>query len=61
MQIIATASCKKSQTVNDIKKEQKKMILFASGLSNPVCITNAGDSRLFVAERLLFRQNLDTA
>ncbi len=52
MLLIATAGCKKSQTVNDIKKEEMKMIPFASGLSNPVCITNAGDSRLFVAEQV---------
>ncbi len=51
MLLIAANSCKKSQTVNDIK-EEKKMILFASGLSKPVCITNAGDSRLFVAEQV---------
>jgi len=27
------------------------LVLFASGLSNPVCITNAGDSRLFVVNQ----------
>jgi len=37
------------------------MELFASGLSNPVCITNAGDSRLFVVDQAGYIRILDSA
>jgi len=49
--ILSIVSCKKSQIINKVS-EEKKMVLFASGLINPVSITNAGDNRLFVAEQV---------
>ncbi|MDP2112841.1 MAG: PQQ-dependent sugar dehydrogenase, partial [Bacteroidota bacterium] len=45
--IFSTASCQKSQSENNTEN----MELFASGLSNPVCIANAGDNRLFVVDQ----------
>ncbi|MDP2113222.1 MAG: hypothetical protein Q8K69_04100, partial [Bacteroidota bacterium] len=45
--IFCTASCQKTQSENNIEN----MELFASGLSNPVCIANAGDNRLFVVDQ----------
>ena len=36
------------------------MVPFATGLNNPVCITNAGDSRLFVTDQTGFIQIIDT-
>lgn len=45
--IFSTAGCQKTQSENNTGN----MVLFASGLSNPVCITNAGDSRLFVVDQ----------
>ncbi len=49
--IFSTTSCKKDQIVNNVIPA-KKMVPFASNFSNPVSITNAGDSRLFVAEQV---------
>jgi hypothetical protein len=40
---INSASCQKANYASDL-------IPFATGLSNPVCIANAGDSRLFVVD-----------
>ncbi len=37
------------------------MVLFASGVSNPVCITNAGDSRLFVVDQAGYIRIVDSA
>lgn len=39
-----TAGCQEARYANSL-------IPFATGLSSPVCITNAGDSRLFVADQ----------
>src|ERR1035437_5717352 len=36
-------SCKETQSVST-----PNLVLFATGLTSPVCIANAGDSRLFV-------------
>ena len=50
MLIIICSGCKKSSDgtkVNDLKK----MVAFATNLSSPVSITNAGDNRLFVTEQ----------
>ncbi len=41
-----TAGCKQTETVNS-----PGLVLFASGLTTPVCITHAGDSRLFVVDQ----------
>lgn len=49
MLILNTSGCKKSQIV--INYNETKMDTFATGLNNPVCIANAGDSRLFVVEQ----------
>jgi glucose/arabinose dehydrogenase len=42
----ATAGCKQTETVNS-----PGLVLFASGLTTPVCITHAGDYRLFVVDQ----------
>ena len=41
-----TASCKEIQTV-----DTTNLVVFAKGLISPVCISNAGDSRLFVIDQ----------
>lgn len=43
---IANASCKEMQTISN-----PNPVVFASGLITPVCITNAGDSRLFAVNQ----------
>ncbi|HLP06261.1 MAG TPA: PQQ-dependent sugar dehydrogenase, partial [Paludibacter sp.] len=43
---LLTASCKETQTATNPHLE-----LFASGLTTPVCIANAGDSRLFIIDQ----------
>lgn len=53
--VFSTASCQKTQSENNIEN----MELFASGLSNPVCITNAGDSRLFVVDQAGYIRTVD--
>lgn len=42
-----TSSCQKSQFANNINT----MVPFATGPHNPVCITHAGDTRLFVVDQ----------
>jgi glucose/arabinose dehydrogenase len=54
--IFSTASCQKSQSENNIEN----MELFASGLSNPVCIANAGDNRLFVVDQAGYIRIVDS-
>ncbi|OFX59610.1 MAG: hypothetical protein A2066_05175 [Bacteroidetes bacterium GWB2_41_8] len=54
--VFSTASCQKTQSENNIEN----MELFASGLSNPVCITNAGDSRLFVVDQAGYIRIVDS-
>ncbi|MDP3914122.1 MAG: PQQ-dependent sugar dehydrogenase [Bacteroidota bacterium] len=54
--IFSTASCQKTQSENNIEN----MELFASGLSNPVCITNAGDNRLFVVDQAGYIRIVDS-
>lgn len=54
--IFSTAGCQKTQSENNIEN----MELFASGLSNPVSITNAGDSRLFVVDQAGYIRIIDT-
>ncbi|MBW8330483.1 MAG: PQQ-dependent sugar dehydrogenase [Prolixibacteraceae bacterium] len=54
--IFSTASCQKSQSENNTEN----MELFASGLSNPVCITNAGDNRLFVVDQAGYIRIVDS-
>jgi len=49
--ILSEVSCKKSPIINKVS-DAKKMVLLASGLSHPVSIMNANDSRLFVAEQV---------
>ena len=39
-----SASCQKTKNINSL-------IPFSTGLTSPVCITNSGDSRLFVADQ----------
>jgi len=41
-----TAGCKELQTITT-----PNLVVFANGLISPVCITNAGDSRLFVIDQ----------
>jgi len=48
--IFNTSGCKKSQILPNVIPS-KIMVPFATGLSNPVSITNAGDSRLFVTDQ----------
>ena len=55
--IFSTASCQKTQSENNTDN----MVLFASGVSNPVYITNAGDSRLFVVDQAGYIRILDSA
>lgn len=43
---VSTAGCKETQTVTT-----PGLVVFASGLSSPVCIAHAGDSRLFVVSQ----------
>ncbi|HCY41496.1 MAG TPA: hypothetical protein DHV48_09100 [Prolixibacteraceae bacterium] len=45
---------------NVSKAQSDNMSLFASGLSNPVCITNAGDSRLFVVDQAGYIRIVDS-
>ena len=54
--IFSTASFQKSQSGNNTDN----MELFASGLSNPVCIANAGDSRLFVVDQAGYIRIVDS-
>lgn len=51
--ILSTSNCKKSEVINSPKIEDSTKIMntFATGLSNPTCIANAGDSRLFIVEQ----------
>lgn len=52
--IINTSKAQNNQAASN-------MVLFASGLSNPVCITNAGDSRLFVVDQAGYIRILDAS
>jgi glucose/arabinose dehydrogenase len=49
LMIISIAGCNKSQVTENTNGQ--KMVPFSTGFSNPVCIANAGDSRLFVVEQ----------
>ena len=62
--IFNNTSCKKNgDTKEDTKEDPKiesKMVSFATGLSNPVSITNAGDSRLFVVDQAGYIRIIDS-
>ena len=51
--VFITSGCKEPHNVNvvPIESDSSKMVVYASNLSSPVSITNAGDSRLFVTEQ----------
>ena len=49
--IFNNISCKKKEDIKEVPKIESKMVSFATGLSNPVSITHAGDSRLFVVDQ----------
>jgi glucose/arabinose dehydrogenase len=51
LMILSTAGCQKSTTPPVIVIPETKMVPFVTGFYNPVCIANAGDSRLFVVEQ----------
>ena len=51
--IINTSKAQNNQAANN-------MVLFASGLNNPVCITNAGDNRLFVVDQAGYIRIVDS-
>jgi glucose/arabinose dehydrogenase len=53
MLISSKSNAQNDQSVNN-------MVLFASGLSNPVCITNAGDNRLFVVDQAGYIRIVDS-
>ncbi|MDP2890838.1 MAG: PQQ-dependent sugar dehydrogenase [Bacteroidota bacterium] len=54
--IFSTAGCQKTQSENNAEN----MELFASGLSSTVCITNAGDNRLFVVDQAGYIRIVDS-
>jgi len=49
--IFNNISCNNNDDPKEAPKVETKMVSFATGLSNPVSIANAGDNRLFVVDQ----------